>query len=87
MAIKKLITSLKQNDDSSDTYYFGADSDNIIVNINDTNKTTLQKVINFLTNFFTNVELIQSKSGENGPTNDKIKIWLDTTVQQQTSNG
>lgn len=82
MATKKIITSLKQNDNSSDTYYFGADSDNIIVKTSETKWTTLQKVINFLTNFFTNVELIQSKSST--PTNSQIKIWLDTTV---ISNG
>lgn len=76
---QKLITRIKKYNSSNEEYPFGVSSENVIVDLDKNKKTSLQTVINYLTNFFNKINLIYSS--ENTPNNSQIKIWLDTKVQ------
>jgi len=78
---QKLITRIKKYN-SNEEYPFGVSSENVIVDLNNNKKTSLQTVVNYLTNFFNNINLIYSSNSEDAPKNSQIKIWLDTRVQQ-----
>lgn len=78
---KKLITRIKKyNDNSNDEYPFGVNSENVIINLDENKKTSLQTVINYLTNFFKKINLIYSSETE--PNNSQVKVWLDTNITQ-----
>lgn len=71
---KTLITKIgKYNDNTS--YDIGVSSDNVAIQ-DESNKFSLTQLYGYLKNFFNKVHLLVSSSEE--PTQDQVKIWLDT---------